>query len=255
MTFSDEGDTGVVRVLLALGADPNATTGAPLPGSTPLTFAAGEAHAGVVLALLHAGADPNVTNSRGVTPLCLALHMAGVNEQVVRALLDAGARTDFPDRDHSSLGCFLPYDARRVEWLKLLLAHGGSVNDRFWPGKPHFVYWARCCPDLLEVLLDNGADVNMTSSDGRTALMQAALHGATGSAILLLSRGADPSLRDTSGRTALDFARTAMTTNQFNASEALPWRLNDPLKDPAYQAIIELLTSSDTVVSRRVDGN
>ena len=61
--------------------------------------------------------------------------------------------------------------------------------------------------DILNILLQNGADVNAKDHDGRTALMLAASSPDDVSSVtLLLSHGADPALKDKDGRTALDYA-------------------------------------------------
>jgi ankyrin repeat protein len=242
MAWSEEGWTPAVRLLLALGADPNARSYAPGDGDTPLYYAAASGRASVVKLLLTAGAEPNTVDSKGFTPLGGVLYYANGDRDTVSLLLDAGARVDFPDRDHSVLGGFLPSNPRRVEILKQLLAHGGSVNDRYAPGKPHFVSWGRCCPDMLEVLLDNGADVNMRTDEGRTALMQAAAYGSVKTVRFLLTRGADRNLQDNEGRTALDLAQAGLAATDIRTISMLGWHPKDSNRVPSYEAAIELLT-------------
>jgi ankyrin repeat protein len=50
--------------------------------------------------------------------------------------------------------------------------------------------------EVVEYLLDQGADVNARGVFGATALQWAAFNGHTGVVELLLARGADPDLRD-----------------------------------------------------------
>ena len=57
-----------------------------------------------------------------------------------------------------------------------------------------------------EYLLQQGADVNLRDSQGRTALHHAALHGSTGHACLLLKRGANQEIPDENGENALRIA-------------------------------------------------
>jgi Ankyrin repeats (many copies) len=58
--------------------------------------------------------------------------------------------------------------------------------------------------DVINLLLDRGANVDVKERDsGATALMMAASIGRTDAVALLLRRGADPALRDHAGRTAL----------------------------------------------------
>ncbi len=64
-------------------------------------------------------------------------------------------------------------------------------------------------PDLLQIVLDAGADPEATDERGRTPLHWAARLGMVDSARLLLARGADPDARDHRGRTPLHDACAA----------------------------------------------
>jgi ankyrin repeat protein len=247
MDASKEGLTVVVRTLLFLGADPNARYEHERmrdAGATALSFAAANGRAETTAALLRWGADPNIVDGKGFTPLCEALKFGGADPETVSNLLTAGARVDLPDRDHSALGCVTQSRLHRAHAVQLLLNHGGTVNDTFLPGKPLFVEWGRCCPDLLAVLLDHGADVNMRSGDDRTALMHAAAHGWIASVRLLLSRGADPTLTDRSGRTALDLAREGLALSDPNAIRRLNWSPSDPQRKQSFQEVIAVLAAT-----------
>ena len=60
--------------------------------------------------------------------------------------------------------------------------------------------------DLVERLLQHGADVDAVDNDGVTPLMRASFGGHLRVVQLLLTRGADTSLRDRDGITALSGA-------------------------------------------------
>lgn len=64
------GQSCIVKVLIAHGADPRAQT---LKGNTPLHGAAYKGHTGTVLTLLKAGADKSTKNSDGETALDRAI--------------------------------------------------------------------------------------------------------------------------------------------------------------------------------------
>lgn len=57
--------------------------------------------------------------------------------------------------------------------------------------------------DVVKLLLEKQAAVNLQDRYGKTALMQAAAMGAEDIVILLLDHGADPNIQDNNGRTAL----------------------------------------------------
>lgn len=75
-----------VRVLLAHGADPNATDN---QRSTPLMFAAQHGCDGIVSQLLSAGASPDARGDHGLTPLDVARRHH--HESTTSLLLGAGA--------------------------------------------------------------------------------------------------------------------------------------------------------------------
>jgi hypothetical protein len=61
--------------------------------------------------------------------------------------------------------------------------------------------------DLVEDLIDSGADVNIQDGTGQTALIAASDQGYFGTVELLLNRGANPNIKDKDGDSALDIAR------------------------------------------------
>ena len=101
------GDTTVMRLLLAHGADPNLATPA---GTTPLMAAAGvnwavaqtytESPQALIAAIelcLELGADVNATNSMGLTALLGAANR-GSND-IIELLVERGARLDVKDKE------------------------------------------------------------------------------------------------------------------------------------------------------------
>jgi hypothetical protein len=87
----------------------------------------------------------------------------------------------------------------------------------------------------VELLLENGADVNATAMDGTTVLHHAAAMGRDAVVEYLIANGADLSVRDNSNRTALD---VAMGVPVYKEGE------DEPKEEPVYEEIVTLLTEA-----------
>ena len=93
------GDVGRVRLLLALGADPNGESdyncNPCLEFSYPIDGAAWNNHAEIIHLLVKAGASVNVPDSEGGSPLCTAAREGSTD--AAKTLLNYGARITTDD--------------------------------------------------------------------------------------------------------------------------------------------------------------
>lgn len=91
---------------------------------------------------------------------------------------------------------------------RALIEAGADVNFvRSRTDHSSALYWAIICqnPELLELLLDHGADPNVPIM--KPALHVAISQGEDDMAILLIKRGADLDAKDNEGRTPLESAK------------------------------------------------
>ena len=196
------GDLAVVNALLKSGADVNDRRFTVYDQlgrgvSTALMEASYNGHLEVVQALLAAKADVNATLSderNGQTALTLAVQKGHV--EVVRALLAANA-----DADHRCCETSPLYFAARtanLNMVKVLLTAKPNLNRQaiedttalirtIATGKP-------ASPEIARLLIEAGANVNLSSSDGVTALTVAVQHS-VGTVQLLLAAGANVDFR------------------------------------------------------------
>lgn len=204
---SQNGSAAMVRRLLQAGANPNL---ALLRGETPLMVASRSGNPEVVEQLIAKGALPNARGARGQTALMWAA--AQQHADVVKVLIahgaDIHARSDtwtmvmavFP---HGMLeyNRAIPHGAdtalmfaARVGDLasaKLLLAAGANVNDADAWGVSAMTMAAHSgFTDLVEFLLENGADPNAAAA-GFTALQIAVVRRDERMVSALLARGAN----------------------------------------------------------------
>lgn len=173
-------------------------------GMTPLLYAARDGRIEEARLLVGAGADVKLTDPNEITPLMMAI----LNDHldVARFLLDHGADVnagDFwgrtplwaavdlrnMDLDH---GVDKGVDRAPVaDFIKLLIDRGANVNARtkeYHPGRR----W-----------LYSLGDVSWVDMTGQTPFLRAALSGDTKIMRLLLERGADPNIATLGGTTAL----------------------------------------------------
>jgi uncharacterized protein len=192
-------------------------------GSTPIAQAAELADTRMVKMLLDAGAEPEGANPDGQTALMLAIKTGEL--PVIDLLIKAGANVNTIEEFHNQTPLMWAAAATRNAgaMVKLLLSKGANVKPRAqltdWPsqitnepraqyrpvgGLTALLYAARDgCYDCVEALIAAGADVNVPTPEGVTALMLALDNDHNHVAKLLLDRGASPHLWDWWGRTAL----------------------------------------------------
>jgi ankyrin repeat protein len=199
----------------------------------------------VVGMFLSAGMDSNVgEGERGGEPV-LVRAIRGGHVAVVEVLLDYGAKTE-EDETHALLTALMPgVKGERPGIVRALLKHKAAVNavdggghtalmlatmttaiselppqarafvasdsdadegsDKLFKETPK-KEWL----EIIRMLLDGGADVNMTADDcGLSALMLAALYGDAEVARIFLEKGADPN-KGAKDINALHFAAFTM---------------------------------------------
>jgi ankyrin repeat protein len=212
-------DLEKVRLLLDRGADVNAVT---KRGRTALMLAAASDNSAPIVRLLMArGADAKVMDATKGT----ALHQAvrGGDLDTIRMMLDAGLSVN----DADFMGFTPLINAAftgKVDGVKLLIAKGANVNAVSGDGAfqkvkagtialgnwtPLLAAATFASPEMIDVLLDAGADVNARDVRGMTPLMLAVATDRQNAAVIkaLIGRKADVNVRSLAGETALDWAR------------------------------------------------
>jgi serine/threonine-protein phosphatase 6 regulatory ankyrin repeat subunit B len=135
----------------------------------------------------------------------------GANEPIVRFLVERGAGINVQDNQGwSPLAKLLDQWADQPALVKFLVDHGANVNAQLKDGRTPLMIAARLGrEDRVVTLLDKGAWVNARDAQGKTALMLAVtcMWDQNNRALtLLLDRGANLDVTDSEGLSAVDYS-------------------------------------------------
>ena len=160
--------------------------------------------------LLEQGADVHASNASGVTPLIAAAYQNHV--EVAKLLIEAGADVNVQDNTQQS-AYLIPTADGYLELLQLTLAAGADVHslDSF-NGTGLIRAADRGHVEIIEELLKTDIDIDHINRLDWTALLEAIILGDGGPrhtevVRLLVDAGADVNLADGSGVTPLQHAR------------------------------------------------
>ena len=172
MQAAESGDIDQVRGLLRNGADVNEARGS---GHTALMLAAGRDHLEIVQTLLRAGANPNaiVFGRYGIPGWAWMFAMNRCNKhwrEMTDAMLAAGVELSPKAIYSSPLGHAIHEDD--VVIIKTLLKKGANPNLKdSETGETLLMSAARySTPEVVQALIEGGADVNARNNSGQTAL-------------------------------------------------------------------------------------
>ncbi len=185
-----QGHTDAVRLLLDRGADPNAREAGD--NTNPLHWAAAQRHIETMRALLDAGGDPHgLGDAHELDAIGWATFFhppdgtPGDNPEAAELLLERGARHHI----------FSAMSVGNLDLIRALVEQNPQMLDRrmsrFEHGQTplHFVL-SQHHYDILDLLIELGADLEAEDHSGRTALAAAMLRGDREAMIRLHAAGA-----------------------------------------------------------------
>jgi ankyrin repeat protein len=201
-----ENDVAEVRRLIGAGADVSL---ANEYGATPMSLAAEVANTEILKQLLDAGADPESPNADGMTAL-MAVARTG-NVEAAKLLIDRGAEVDAREAFGGQTALMWASARRHPRMIELLVSHGAAIDARSAhrdyqrhitaEGRPKsldsggftpLLYAAReNCIACVDVLLANGADIDLADPDGVSPLHLAIMNANWDLAKKLIEAGAD----------------------------------------------------------------
>ncbi len=156
---------------------------APIGKFAPLHLAAFNGHVDLVLLLIRRSATVDLEDGQGCTPLWCSINSAYESRDIIRSLVQAGAK---------------PNRINRFEMV------GPPPNLYFY--SPLTLAIAKNKLEAAKVLLENGADANQFDGNGETPLLVAVNFDHAGAVELLLKFGANPSTKNRLGDSPIDRA-------------------------------------------------
>jgi len=185
MMAARTGNAEAVKILLDHGASVNAREKSK--GHTALMWAAVESHPAVVKLLLEHSADPNIRSNAELPPAGRGRGNAPAGAQAERTPPPCPVKgAPRPEFIFGQAG-----GATRTQ-----ATGGGCITALIFAARQNDKESAR-------ILLERGADINLTMADGTSALVTAIINAHYELAAFLLDKGADPNIADGKGRAAL----------------------------------------------------
>ena len=183
-------------------------------------------HTDVMQVLIDAGADIDTKNNDGRSPLqwaCLTGEL-----EVVKMFIRAGAGVCVTDVAGCDCLAHATYKGHSEIVRYLLCLPEVDVNHRNAANNTALVFWKHA--DVVQVLIDAGADIEMNDNDGRSPLHTACLTGELEVVKMLVRAGAGVRATDNDGCTCL------MLAAWFGRTETVRYLVGVPEVDVNFQS-------------------
>lgn len=188
---AEKGETAAVLEFLKKGVDINATDDR---GRTAVLAATHGDHPETVKALIEAGADLNIRDNRSDNPLLYA--GAEGRLEILKLVIAAGADTKLTNR-YGGTALIPAAERGHVEIVRELLANSdvdvNHINNLGWTALMEAIVLSdggRKHQEIVQLLIEHGADVNIPDKDGVTPLQHAKQRGYKEIAEMLAKAGA-----------------------------------------------------------------
>ena len=191
----------VLQAIIDHGADVNATN---KYNWTALMWACHKRHEDAIRVLLKAGGDTNITADTMIKYIAVVTASKQGGKEMLEALTDRGAEVNATNKDNVTelkWAC----KKRHEDAINVVLKTGADSNIVYkndWTCLMKAVV-EHCSNEVLQAIIDHGADVNATNKHNDTALLWACYKGNEAAIRVLLKAGADTNIATDDGWTCL----------------------------------------------------
>jgi len=140
----------------------------------------------------------------------------------VRRLLEMGADVDARNEEHSEVAIILAAKSGDAEMVELLINKGAQVNARDDEGRTA-LFFAKVNSPVFASLIAAGAEIKAKDYEGNTILMRQIAGSASLAEVEeLLRLGIEAGLRNEAGESALDLAVSLGLVNVIERLKSIP---------------------------------
>ena len=214
MNACDKGNTDAINVLLNAGADPNI---ADAYGYKYLHYAVGMGSRKEVLqTIINYGADVNAKSKHFITALMIACHRGDTD--AINVLLNAGTDPNITD----AYGYTCLHNAVRAcfstQVLETIINHGADMNAI---AKNHTTALMIACQKgnevAIHVLMSSGANLNIADENDHTCLHKAVMSGCNTRVLqAMIDHGADVNATNNKNHSSLMIACKKRNVDAIN---------------------------------------
>ena len=175
-------------------------------GETALVLACLYQQQSSVKILLEAGSNPNIASTVGNTSLHAAV-LGNCSQKTIKAIIDHGADINTKSK-HRRTALLIACQKANMYTISVLLKAGANPNITDAKGDTCLMcaVTSDCSREVLQAMIDRGADVNAANKCSVTVLMKACHKKNTGAINALLSAGADANIADAESYACLHYA-------------------------------------------------
>lgn len=285
----EDGNKDEVLRLIELGININKKNEL---GETALMLACQRWDTSIVELLLNSGANINQSNRYDQTPLILATQVNyNNNSEIIKLLINKGADVDIEDvfgetaltiaskyysveivellfksqKDIAKKSgllnkmLFNAVDRSYKELIQLLLDLGADINSLDKEGNTpliNAVTQKSEKKEFINFLIQMGANVNAQGKKGSTALMKACDWSRDRNVQLLIELGADIDIKNNFGKTAFDIARREIFQDTINLFiRFFKKKIYEAIKENNYDNFKKYILKLGTICFKDKDGN